>query len=340
VLRVVADVIDHPERKGYAEAIQGVLGSLLCADKGAKALVQFHGLSGNNMKSELVNILKTCVRSTSTSIDDSVLTGTKQSTGGPDPLLVKLQGNRVAVMGDTGKTVTLNDANVKRITGGDEFTARNLHENGGDMHCVCKPVVCCNHAIPFDVSLAYLVERVGDHYFPFTHQFIKNKEGNAKCASYKTTYLDQFFTVFIRGAHMYAVAGEAITCDWLNKARSDYMQSINPVGSFLDDDCVRDREARWGAPMSGAAAYAKTLYGSRGDATYEASGYVGWCDRNGITAMSQKVFGEKMSVIFGKTKSTKLAKSDKKARAYLGVRLKTVAEKAMVDAMDWDECDQ
>ena len=329
VVRVVADVIDHPERVGYDKCIQAVLGSLLCADQGAKALPQFHGTSGNNMKSELIGILKTCVPATFTSVDDSVLTGTKQSTGGPDPLLVALHGKRVAVMGDSGKSVVLNTANVKRITGGDDFAARRCHENGGDMHCVCKPVVCTNHAIPFDVSDSAMVERVGNHYYPFTHRFVKNKEGNAKCAAYKTTHLDHFFTAFIRGAHMYAVAGEAVTCIWLDEARGDYMQSINPVGSFLDEDCVRARDAEWGGARQGKVAeYAKTLYGGHAGET-AGSGYVVWCDRNGIRPMSQKAFGEKMTVIFGKTKSTKLVKGDTKARAYLGVRLKTEAEKVL-----------
>jgi phage/plasmid-associated DNA primase len=327
VLRDVADVEAHPERVRYDECIQAALGSLLCADPGAKALLQFHGTSGNNMKSELIALLKTCVPATFTSVDDSVLTGTKQSSGGPDPLLVALKGKRVAVMGDTGKSVVLNTANVKRITGGDDFAARRCHENGGDMHCVCKPVVCTNYPIPFDVTQPALVERVGNHYFPFTHQFVKNKAGNAKCASFKTTYLDEFFTVFVRGAHMYADAGEAITCPWLDKARAEYMQGINPVGSFLDDCCVRDREAAWGPPVSGAAAYSTALYGTHAGGDIAGSGYVHWCDRNGIKPMSQKSFGEKMTVIFGKTKSTKLARGDTKARAYLGVRLKTESEK-------------
>jgi len=335
VLRQVADIDAHPERQGYPECLQAMLGSLLCADRGAKTLVQLHGTSGNNMKSELVNLLKACVRSTFTSIDDSILTSSKPSTGGPDPLMAQLQGKRVAVMADTGNSLALNNvANVKRITGGDEFANRKCHENGGDMHCVCKPVVCTNHPIAFDVTDSAMVERVGNHYYPFTRQFVKSKAGNTKCEAYKTTHLNQFFTTFIRGAHMYARAGEAATCGWLDKARAEYMKAINPVGSFLDDDCVRDLGAKWGPPVTGAAAYSTTLYGTRDDDGC-LRGYIGWCSANGVTPMSQKVFGEKMTVIFGKAKPTKLRKGDRKARAYLGVRLKTAAEKA--DAMDCDD---
>lgn len=304
VLREVADVHAHPERGNYDECIQVMLGSLLCANKGAKAMPQLHGTSGNNMKSELVQILKRCVPETFTSIDDSVLTSSKASTGGPDPLLVQLKGKRVAVMGDTGKSIILNTTNVKRITGGDDFAARKLHSNGGDMSCVCKPVVCTNHPIPFDVTQGPMIERVGNHYYPFTHQFMKTKAGDAKCKAYRTTYLDEFFTHFIRGANVYAKTGGPITNDWLDNARADYMQSINPVGCFVEDDCVKDGNAK---------IYSSTLYDAYGD----------WVSRNNENALSAKVFGERMTAMFGKSRPLKVNLTDiKRNRGYVGVRLK------------------
>ena len=119
------------------------------------------------------------------------------------------------------------------------------------------------------------------------------------------------------------LSGEGLTPSTIGPAESKQC----PVRAFLDDDCVRVRDAEWGGAREGdVAEYAKTLYGVHAGET-EGSGYVHWCDRNEIQPVSQKQFGERMTWIFGKTKSTKLAKGHKKARAYLGVRLKTELQK-------------
>jgi len=301
VLQTVADLHEQPQRGNYDECLQTMLGSLLCADRGAKAMPQLHGKTGNNMKSELVQILKLCVPDTFTSIDDSVLTSTKVSTGGPDPLLVKLKGMRVAVMGDTGKNLNINATNIKRITGGDDFAARKLHENGGDMFCVCKPVVCTNHAIQFDVSQQPLVERIGNHYYPFTHVFRKSKRGDELCKNYRTVYLDEFFTHFVRGAHKYALRGEPMTCAWLDNQREEYMRNINPIGAFIEDECLCQK---------GCKDLSVNLY----------EAYCSWTILNNEPELTKRNFGVRMTAMFGPTFST--IKKGVKARGYRGVELK------------------
>ena len=314
VMLLVADIAEHPERVGYERCLQAAIGSMLCADIGAKTLLQFHGTTGNNMKSELINILRKCVPKIFTSIDPSVLIASKtQKSSGPTPELLQLRGARVAVLPDTGGSFKVNEFNVKAITGGDLMSARNCGENNISFALLAKPCVCTNHPIVFDVTSAALIERIGNHYFPFTHQFKKNATNNAKCESYKTTLRDEFFTYFIKGAHDYATHGQAISCDWLDAARHEYMAHINPVGQFVDDDCVRQPNAK---------VYAKDLL----------EAYAAWCERNGSVApMNAITFGKRMTAMFGKTKTGKVNPKSttelKQARLYVGLRLKTTQER-------------
>ena len=105
------------------------------------------------------------------------------------------------------------------------------------------------------------------------------------------------------------------------------------VGSFLEDDCVRDPHAAWGKRYNhGMAEYVSTLYGEPG------CGYIDWCQRNLAKPMKCGEFGESLTLLFGKTNSTWLRLGDKRGRAYLGVRLKTDQEKQGVEQPM--ECDK
>ena len=227
--REVADMDAHPERVGYDKCIQTCVGALLCGDVGAKILPVWHGRTGNNSKSTLADLLEACVPGCFTAISATVLSQLNNRGAGPSPEIMQLVGKRVCVLGDTGKSMVLDEANVKTITGGDMISARACHGACINFRATCKPLLITNRNATFDVQQKAMKDRF--HYFPFTRQFRKCKRNTDKIQSFHTTHLDHFFTSFLRGAHDYAEHLELRTCDWLEQERGRYIDSINPVGS-------------------------------------------------------------------------------------------------------------
>ena len=101
---------------------------------------------------------------------------------------------------------------------------------------------------------------------------------------------------------------------------------LNTIGAFLNEECVRDSDAKWrsaSGPRTGLFEYSSVLYGD------DDSGYVGWCSRNSVTKMNQKEFGGQMKLICGMAIPQKLKPGDVQRRAYKGIRLKTKEEKCL-----------
>jgi len=304
--RDVADVDAHPERKGYDSCLRTAVGAMLCGDTGSKIMEVWHGRTGNNSKSTAADILELCVPGCFTAISSSVLSQiSNKGGGGPSPEKMQIVGKRVCVLGDTGKAICLDEENIKTITGGDLISARPCHGACINFRATCKPLLITNRSTTFDVQQKAMKDRF--YYFPFTRVFRKCKANAAKIDEYKTTHIGEFFTAFIRGAHDYAENLELRTCPWLEDERARYIASINPIGSFIDECCIKDVEEK---------EYSAILY----------ERYKSWCALNGERYFSVKWFGMQMTMLFGPTKSMRIRRSSTStsttlAKGYEGVKL-------------------
>jgi putative DNA primase/helicase len=261
----------------------------------------WHGRTGNNSKSTAADILEACVPGCFTAISSSVLAQlSTKGGGGPSPEKMQIVGKRVCVLADTGKAICLDEENVKTITGGDLISARPCHGACINFRAICKPLLITNRTTTFDVQQKAMKDRF--HYFPFTRVFRKCKKNAEKIEGYKTKYIDQFFTAFIRGAHDYAEHLQLRTCDWLEAERARYIDSINPLGVFVDDCCVKEDASQ---------AHTADLY----------EAYKVWCAVNGERYKSIKWFGSQMVCLFGPTKTMRIDNS--RAKGFLGVALAT-----------------
>lgn len=100
---------------------------------------------GNNSKSMLVKLFESvwgayCIKFPMTLVTDN---GGKSSSATPE--LARAKDTRIAFLDESDDEVSLKKDIIKRLTGGDSFFARMLHDNGGDVKSTFKLVMSCNN---------------------------------------------------------------------------------------------------------------------------------------------------------------------------------------------------
>ena len=258
-------------------------------------------------------------------IEKTLIVDTKLGKSGssPTPELAMLRGMRILTLGDTCTNIKLNEGSVRCLVGGDVMYSRELNENPHPFTMLGKVTLNANNSARFDVTQEDLRGKI--KLFPFTHKFEQNAENKALTEGYRTTHLDEFFTYYARGAQDYIQNGLR-TCEWLEEERVKFLVGINPIGAFIEAECVLE-EYR----VVGGRDCAKARTFTPVAALFKAYGE--WLDENPDTdhdaVRNSKHFGCLLTPIVGATKAQRLGKKVVKGR--FGIRLRTSTER--VDAM-------
>ena len=101
--------------------------------------------SGNNSKSMIVKLFEIvfgpyCIKFPITLISEKAA-----SSSGPTPQLARARGAKVAFLDEGDDNVGMSKNTIKRMTGGDSFFARMLHDNGGEIQATFKLILTCNN---------------------------------------------------------------------------------------------------------------------------------------------------------------------------------------------------
>ena len=113
---------DDPELAAY---LQRAIGYSLTGDTSEQCFFLCYGV-GANGKSTLLNVLKALTGEYSANTPFSTFEAGKQSNTGQE--VVGLIGKRVVFSSETNDNTRLNEARIKALTGGDEFTGRFLYQ--------------------------------------------------------------------------------------------------------------------------------------------------------------------------------------------------------------------
>lgn len=121
--------------------------------------------SGNNSKSMLIKLFeavwgKYCIKFPMSLVTES---GGKSSNATPE--LARAKDTRIAFLDESDDEVSLKKDIIKRLTGGDSFFARLLHDNGSDVKSTFKLVLGCNNPPGITNGDKATKERLS--YFPF-----------------------------------------------------------------------------------------------------------------------------------------------------------------------------
>jgi P4 family phage/plasmid primase-like protien len=102
------------------------------------------GLSGANGKSTLVNFLEQTLGEYTTSVDVSLLTNKRASSGNASPDVIRLRGKRLFSFQEPEHDDKLRTGILKQYTGGDTIIARELFKAPVTFKLQGTMVMCCN----------------------------------------------------------------------------------------------------------------------------------------------------------------------------------------------------
>ena len=222
--------------KAHREYLRKVLGYCLTGRTDARCFFIFYGV-GSNGKSKVNDIMEKILSKFHVQCSDEVFQKTK-TDGKPTPHLTCLLNKRFGFYseGETADEMSLNLAVIKRISGQDKITARNLYQGLIEFYSDCKLCMGTNYVPPIGAEKA-MVDRL--RYLFFDSVFADNpKKGEFKkddefVNNIMTKYLDEVFTWILQGSKEYYKDSTLIMPgDWKTKT-TKLLEQEDSIETFL-----------------------------------------------------------------------------------------------------------
>lgn len=223
-------------RYNYLKKILG----LSLSGHNPQSVIIFTG-EGSNGKSTLINFIKELFADSYKTIDPALVIN-KSSTGlKPKPELLDLQNGRFYLLSETDDGDKLNEKFIKNLSGGDEFTARQLFGK--------KPIkftpygklfIISNFKPNFNITDKAILRRI--KYLKFDAKFTSNPKENEfkKNPNYekyfKENLMDAFLTVLLEGCQDYINDKYNIDNPKGLNDMKEYLNDIDNVLKFTDDN--------------------------------------------------------------------------------------------------------
>lgn len=249
--------------------LQRAVGYALTGSVREQCMFILHG-SGSNGKSTLVETLTALFQEYSKTTPPSTFMASRNDSIPND--LAALKGARLVTMQETGDGKKLDEALIKRCTGGDTIQARFLHQEWFEFKPSFKLWLSTNHKPRIDGTDHGIWRRL--RLLPFDRRF-EDDEKDPGMADKLLCELPGILAWAVEGCLAWQLGGlqepEAVLM-----ATEEYRGDMDVFGFFLDDCCQVGPD------------YSETV-----SALYSA--YKRWCDRTGHKACSQTLFGRRLS---------------------------------------------
>jgi len=237
-IREILKEIDGTLNEDKYNFFRWVIGQALTRDP-KKLFVILHGPESYNGKSTFVGVLKEVLEWLTDEVDSSViLESSARSKGSHTTELMALKDLCMAFITETKADSVIDDAQVKRLTGRDNISGRQIYKEQTTFKSRCVPIVCTNKVIKLDLKDRALYERtviftlklsfVNDPKKPYERKrdgeledrLLENKEGILKwlvdCGKYYCSDMSLIYPSFVK------------------EEKDFYMKQIDPYIDFLD----------------------------------------------------------------------------------------------------------
>lgn len=206
---------------------QGLLGLVL-----EHAFLILTGLGGNG-KGVFYGVLTKALGSYGTVIDPALLLMTESGkTGGPE--LLQLMGARTVVGSETGESRKLDEATMKRLTGGDRLSARNLYKPPVTWEPSHQLVYVTNHLPTVKGNDPAIWRRV--RVVPFDIVVPEEKRDPELGAKLEAS-MEAVLAWVIQGYYDYREIGMSEPASVL-AATDEYQKSSDAVRRFVEEECL------------------------------------------------------------------------------------------------------
>ena len=153
--------------------------------------------------------------------------------------LVRLLGRRFVTSSEATDGLRLDERLVKEITGGERVTARALYSAEVSFTPAFQLFISCNALPAFDGADSAMRRRL--RVIPFESE-IPDADQDGKLAATLAREAPGILAWAIEGAREWYEQGLG-NCAAVEAASAASSQAADPVGQFIEDECVRDPEA-------------------------------------------------------------------------------------------------
>lgn len=226
--------------------------------------------TGANGKGTAYGAIANAMGDYATIIDPSLLMASERGSGGPE--MMQLFGARLVIGSETEEGKQLDAALMKRLTGGDAITARNLYQPPITWTPSHQIIYVTNHLPKVKGDDPAVWRRV--KVVPF-NVVIPEERRDGRLPEQLDLAADSIVSWAIAGWFDYEDNGGMREPEAVRAATNGYQKESDPVKRFAMDHCLT------GAQYSAGA---RQLFES----------WTRWAVRDGTPAMAEKAFGEQM----------------------------------------------
>lgn len=251
---------------------------------------------GANGKTTLVETLRSLLGDYGQQMPAETLLA-KRHGGGITNDIARLRGVRLAAAQETGIGRRLDEALLKRLTGGDTVVARYLYGEYFEFVPTAKLWIATNHKPVITGTEEAIWRRIP--LIPFTVT-IPERERDSDLPTKLKDELPGILNWAIEGCLAWQQRRGLAPPDVVLGATAEYRQEMDTLGSFLDEGCVEDPNGEISV---------KDLYEK----------YSEWCKESGEYKHPKNTFGTRLT-----ERGIQSGRTGAKGRLWKGIRLRAI----------------
>lgn len=259
-------ILPDPSERGYLQRVigQGVFGAV------REHLFPVLTGTGANGKGTAYGAIVHAMGDYAAIIDPQILMTSERGPGGPE--MMQLFGARLVVGSETNEGKQLDAALMKRLSGGDQITARNLYQPPITWDPTHQLVYVTNHLPKVKGNDPAVWRRI--RVIPFD-VVVPPEDRDAELPERLQLDADVILSWAVAGWFAYIDQGGMGEPDAVQRATDGYQTDSDPVKRFTQDYCVTGPNA-W--------AKARELFHA----------WERWAERDGAKRLTEKAFGEEL----------------------------------------------
>lgn len=245
-LQFVQEIFSEPtldgyeDRPGLAAFAQKALGYSLTGSVAEDCLFMLYGPATRNGKTTLTEAIMGVMGDYAVKAKPDTLAYTgKPNASGASEDVARLKGKRFVSISEPNKTMHLDAAKVKDLTGGGTQVARFLHENSFEFQPEFKIFIDTNYRPRVTDETLFSSGRV--HVLPFERHFStenQDKGLSEKLAEERSGILNWM----LEGLQMYLTERHLKPCAESIKATEEYREDSDKIGQFWQDRMEESKE--------------------------------------------------------------------------------------------------
>lgn len=250
--------------------VQRAIGYSLTGSTGEQCFFLLWGQTGSNGKSTLLETIRYIAGDYACNSSPDVLMAQRGGRG-PENDVARLRGARLVTASESGETRRLDEERVKRLTGGDTYTARFLHREYFEFRPQFKLWLAANNRPEIRGTDNAIWRRV--RLIPFTVT-IPPEEADPELPAKLQAEAAGILRWAIEGCLAWQDGGLRPPVE-VTDATAEYRSEQDAMGRFIDEKCT---------VMSHLRVKAGVLY----------ERYVQWCQRSGEAPVTKRSMGMKL----------------------------------------------